>query len=294
MIKIHFENLQEITINQLLKAQKDVRIAVAWINFDDYKTVFLHLIKRNVKIRIIVNDDDNNRRYRDVLAQLRDYGIKIKCVKTNGIMHHKFCIIDNMVCMHGSFNWTRNANEKNCEDLSITDEVSVIRDYLLQFKALWELSKQDLRLLRKPNHCKYCGDTEINICLLEQVEPCDTKMCIIRRCSCKEKKIAEEYYDISVYNQLKSIYDWYNDELLRSLQMEDELEYQDVQEEMDYAISNYLAYVRRNRLGCDIIHAVGVKDWRYFYRNEGEWYYKIIWKEKYTSSYIRDAYDIVE
>ena len=294
MTKSYFENLQAITIKQLLKAEKSVRIAVAWINFSDYKPIFCNLVENNVKIKIIINDDNNNKRYINEITELRNKGVKIKCVKTNGIMHHKFCIIDKMVCIQGSFNWTRNANERNNEDLIITDERNVILDCMLQFKALWELSKQDLKLLRKPKICSNCGGVEINICFLEPEDYYQTKMCIVKRCDCKEKKVVEEYYDISVYNNFEAIYERYNNELEEVQQMEDELEYQDIQDEMNYAISMYLANVRKNRLGCDIIHAVGVMDWRWFDKQDGEWYYRIIWKEKYTSTYISDEYDIIE
>ena len=35
-----------------------------------------------------------------------------------GIMHRKFCVIDNNVLIHGSYNWTTNAETRNDELLS--------------------------------------------------------------------------------------------------------------------------------------------------------------------------------
>ncbi len=294
MTKCYFENLQAITIEQLQKAQKNVYIAVAWINFSDYMPIFYYLNNSNVKIKIIINDDNNNMRYSNEITELRNKGVKIKCVKAVGTMHHKFCIIDKKICLHGSFNWTRNANEKNNEDLTVTDERNVIFEYMSQFKALWELSKQDLKLLRKPQICRYCGSAELNICFLEQEGYYQTKVYIVRLCGCGEKIIAEEYYDISVYNNFQGIYERYGDELEEACRMGYEEECQNITEEMDYAISNYLASFRKNRLGCDIIHAVGVKAWRWLNKHDGEWYYRIIWKEKYTSTYIDNEYDIIE
>lgn len=294
MTRCYFENLQAITIEQLQKAQKNVNIAVAWINFLDYMPIFYHLNNNNVKIKIIINDDDNNGRYSNEIMELRNNGVKIKCIKVAGTMHHKFCIIDKRICLHGSFNWTRNANEKNNEDLTVTDENNVVSEYMLQFKALWELSKQDLKLLRKPQICEYCGSAKINICFLEQEGDYQTKVYIVKRCDCEEKIIAEENYYISVYNNFQGIYDRYREELEEAYQMGDEQSYQNIQEDMDYAVSDYLAKFRKNRLGCDIIHAVGVKAWRWLNKHDGEWCYRIIWKEKYTSNYIDNEYDIID
>lgn len=294
MTKCYFENLQNITFEQLLKAKNNVIIAVAWINFLEYKPIFCQLIEKKVKIKIIINDDNNNQRYVDEIAKLRNSGIKIKCVKIIGIMHHKFCIVDESVCLWGSFNWTINANEKNSEDITVTDEKNVINEYMIQFKSLWELSEQDIRLLRKPQKCKECNSEKINICFFEQEGDYQTKMSIVKVCCCGEKNIAEKYFDISVYNNIISIYDTYRDKLEEVYQTGDEEEYQDVLDEMEYCLSKHLSNVRKHRLGCDIIHAVGVRDWRWFNKHDGEWYYRIIWKEKYTSTYVQDEYDIID
>lgn len=57
-------------------------------------------------------------------------------------------------------------------------------------------------------------------------------------------------------------------------------------------VANYLSLVRHNRMGMPIIHAVGVKTWKWFDKHEGEYIYRIIWKERGTSTYIRDEYEI--
>lgn len=45
-------------------AQKNVCIAVAWINFEVYYPIFSELLSRGVSVQIIVNDDSNNARYK--------------------------------------------------------------------------------------------------------------------------------------------------------------------------------------------------------------------------------------
>ena len=38
----------------------------------------------------------------------------------DGLMHHKFAIIDSSILLNGSFNWTERAVSENCENLVIS------------------------------------------------------------------------------------------------------------------------------------------------------------------------------
>jgi len=51
------------------------------------------------------------------------------------IMHNKFAILDNQVWT-GSFNWTQNANQKNHENVIITDDETIIKKYEERFMVL--------------------------------------------------------------------------------------------------------------------------------------------------------------
>ena len=147
MIKCFFNDLENVTIENLRKAKRSIRAAVAWINFNHYKDVFDELLNKGVEVKIILNNDEVNRRYMNNIQYLNSRGAKIRLVSFDGIMHHKFCVIDEQICLFGSFNWTENASTRNIENLNICDEYKVVSDYLLEFKALWKLSKDDIRLL---------------------------------------------------------------------------------------------------------------------------------------------------
>ena len=53
-------------------------------------------------------------------------------------MHHKFCIIDDRVLMNGSFNWTRSASEKNYENIMVTTQKALVKEFRNCFRTLWE------------------------------------------------------------------------------------------------------------------------------------------------------------
>lgn len=101
MTKCFFSNLQKITIAELRNAKKSVYIAVAWINFDIYFPVFAELLSQGICVQIIINDDANNARYRNQIENLILQGAKITLINAIGIMHHKFCVIDENQCIFG-------------------------------------------------------------------------------------------------------------------------------------------------------------------------------------------------
>jgi len=52
------------------------------------------------------------------------------------LLHHKFFIIDNTTVITGSFNPTRNGDERNDENMLIIHNTEVARSYLEEFERL--------------------------------------------------------------------------------------------------------------------------------------------------------------
>jgi cardiolipin hydrolase len=52
-------------------------------------------------------------------------------------MHHKFVIVDNILIANGSFNWTRQAITGNRENVVITNEPQIVRNFCDEFEKLW-------------------------------------------------------------------------------------------------------------------------------------------------------------
>lgn len=287
MTECYFTNLKNITCSELMKARKKIRIAVAWINFEQYADILLQLNDKGVKIKILINEDNNNHRQDEIIATLNEKGIKIRLVKFSGIMHHKFCIVDEKICLFGSFNWTDSANLRNIEDLNICDEPSLIFKYILEFRALWELSKTDIKLLRNPEKCPNCKSNIINILLMNE-DGYHTKLETLHKCDCGQSISEPEFYDISLYNNYLEQNEYYLGEIEKAEEYNDSAWYNRAVAELDYMNSVYFTFVRKARMGNDIIHAIGVPSWKWISKHDGEYVYKIIWKERGMEELIPD------
>jgi phosphatidylserine/phosphatidylglycerophosphate/cardiolipin synthase-like enzyme len=53
------------------------------------------------------------------------------------IMHHKFIVVDDRLVGTGSFNWTREAECCNWENLVVLDDPAVARAFEAEFQRLW-------------------------------------------------------------------------------------------------------------------------------------------------------------
>lgn len=82
------------------------------IRFADIYNELIAKKNRGVNIRVLVSNEPTNN---TTVQKLEREGVDVKVVNTWGEngrnrMHHKFCIVDLDYVMHGSYNWSKNAN----------------------------------------------------------------------------------------------------------------------------------------------------------------------------------------
>lgn len=291
MEDIIFDNFEKVIINELINARKSVKIAVAWLNFENYYNIFTDLISKGIKIEIIVNKDFKNGRYPQLIDDLISKGVFIKMLKMSTkyqYMHHKFCIIDKERALIGSYNWTTNAN-KNFENLIITDGNLIVRKLLEEFKYLKEVTEKDISSLQRMSKCPNCKEYSPNIMVLQQEGEYQTQVNVYSICQCNTKNLYNDYYDISLYNNLIAISNDYDDNYYARIHNNKSVFGLD--KEYDFKISCYLLRVAKSFLIP--IHAIGVDAYRMTSSDgDGERYTKIIWKNRFTTNVIQDEYSV--
>jgi phosphatidylserine/phosphatidylglycerophosphate/cardiolipin synthase-like enzyme len=89
-----------------------------------------------IAVRIITD----GRTYRDKgsdIAQLSRSGIPVHIHTTEGHMHTKFVIVDRLVTMSGSMNWTLSANHSNFEHVVISSSKQLVVGFQSFFDTMW-------------------------------------------------------------------------------------------------------------------------------------------------------------
>lgn len=115
----------------------------------DIANILLKLHYRGVKIRVIIDADMAFSSGSNV-RKLEKQGIPVRWMKSTNLMHHKFSLLDATVddaevadvtplVMMGSLNWTNQALNGNWEDVAVTSQEELVRQYKAEFERLWIL-----------------------------------------------------------------------------------------------------------------------------------------------------------
>lgn len=129
--KIHLEffdkNIETVIVENIREAKDEICIATAWFTSYALRDELSNLKRRGVVIKVVISNAGDNFKY-DNVNKLRNAcnAMKIAVIPKNdnekysGMMHNKYCIIDNRKVIDGSYNWSYNA--KNNEEHIIVIE----------------------------------------------------------------------------------------------------------------------------------------------------------------------------
>ena len=138
--KVYFSPGTDIieTLSGLLsQATKTLDICIFTITDERLAGEILFCHERGIKVRIIT-DDQKMYDHGSAIKDLKYAGIPVKIDHSRHHMHHKFGIIDSRIVFTGSFNWTYSASNHNQENLLVTSNYDIVRQYSEQFGVLWE------------------------------------------------------------------------------------------------------------------------------------------------------------
>lgn len=133
---VEFKNIEKKILDALDEAIATIDVSVAWFTNVTLQKKLLEKKKDGCKVRIMIDANHTNQKHGVDLNPFEHKAIK---AERNGIMHHKFCVIDNNITIHGSYNWTTAAETKNNEEISVDkNDVKKASAYTKEFNRLWD------------------------------------------------------------------------------------------------------------------------------------------------------------
>lgn len=130
MIDHYTNKIQNVIQMELFKAQKSIKIAMAWFTNDLLFQPLLMKLQVGVTVEIILNKDEINDS-KDNPVDFNEFinlGGILRWNDTKQLLHEKFCVIDDKVVLSGSYNWTNKA-EINDEILTVFREESKTTEF---------------------------------------------------------------------------------------------------------------------------------------------------------------------
>ena len=127
----------EAVRQHLRRARRQVDICVFTISDDRISAEILALLERGLPVRLISDNDKTLDSGSDV-ERLGEAGAQVRLDRTSAHMHHKFALVDGEWLLNGSFNWTRSASDSNEENLVVSNDPELVRQFSARFESLWQ------------------------------------------------------------------------------------------------------------------------------------------------------------
>lgn len=123
-------------LRYLGSTRRTVDVCVFNLTCNEIADTLLDLKNRGVALRIITDKEQASSNGSDI-GRLQKAGIPVRTQRGEGLMHHKFAVLDGGRVMSGSFNWTRSAVLANHENVIVTTERLVVTRFATEYQRLW-------------------------------------------------------------------------------------------------------------------------------------------------------------
>lgn len=130
----HFKGIQDKIINALSGARVSIVVAMSWFTNNALLDKLVQKQNEGVDVKLVIYDDGINKIHGVDLNRLKAV-CKVKAER-GGIMHNKFCVIDNQLVITGSYNWTNNAETRNDENVTVQYDPKSATEFSVEFNNL--------------------------------------------------------------------------------------------------------------------------------------------------------------
>ena len=130
---VTFEGIKNKILATLDRAQVSIWVAMAWFTEDAFAEKLKEKKAHGVDVKIVIYDDGVNAKHGVNLD-----GLEVKEIRgtRGGIMHNKFCVVDNQIVINGSYNWSKQAETKNDETVTVLEDIGSATKFSVEFRRL--------------------------------------------------------------------------------------------------------------------------------------------------------------
>jgi phosphatidylserine/phosphatidylglycerophosphate/cardiolipin synthase-like enzyme len=131
------EDCLNAIISSIEGAAQSIKICVFTISDDRISAAIVRAHRSGIRIKILTDNEKLYDKGSDI-RELAAKGLEVRVDNSRNHMHHKFAIFDETRVLTGSYNWTRSAALYNHENVLVTDNPNIVRDYSREFNRLWK------------------------------------------------------------------------------------------------------------------------------------------------------------
>jgi len=122
-------------------AKKSIKVAIYTFTHQELYHALADAYDRGVDVEVVFDFEQAKQTSKKALLFLKRKGIKTALSSRNGLLHHKFAIIDDSILATGSANWTKAAFAFNDDLLSIISPLDEVQKNKIE--AVWIKVKEE-------------------------------------------------------------------------------------------------------------------------------------------------------
>lgn len=131
----YFADIEKRLMSALDSAGATIDVCVAWFTNPALRDKLLKKSSEGIEVRVVIYKDGVNHNKGVDLTGLKHKEYR---GERGGLLHDKFCVIDNVHTICGSYNWTLNAENKNDEDATFHfEDYKLASTYTKRFNEIW-------------------------------------------------------------------------------------------------------------------------------------------------------------
>jgi hypothetical protein len=140
----YFKNFNNVITAIIQNAENSIDIAMCWMTSEIMFKALLSVQKKGISVRLLVYYDQLNFSNKSLdFNRLAEAGMEIRAYIADGLMHHKYVVIDSRCIITGSLNWTNTGPDQNEENILVVEgglQNGVAMNYKRNFELLFEKS----------------------------------------------------------------------------------------------------------------------------------------------------------
>lgn len=137
-VSVHFSpGVRQHILPLLNQATRSIDFAMYSFTDSDLAWALVRAHGRGVKVRLYLDAEQAAGKY-SKSRFFENRGLAVRYYHGEGIMHHKFAVIDGKTVVTGSYNWTASAEERNRENALIIVDPAIAAAYQAEFERLWK------------------------------------------------------------------------------------------------------------------------------------------------------------
>jgi phosphatidylserine/phosphatidylglycerophosphate/cardiolipin synthase-like enzyme len=133
------EQCDVVLISLINRANRSVYVAVYSFTRDVLAAALVSAKNRGVEVRVVIERDRANEQGSEY-QYLSSAGVSVRLDGNSGLMHHKFVVIDGLIVVTGSYNWSTAAEDRNDENIVIIRDGYVAERFRQEFERIWRLA----------------------------------------------------------------------------------------------------------------------------------------------------------